>query len=104
MVQEQARGAKPKMKQVNVDGQSKEIQDFIQNLPVTHREGCLLIVHGKPLMKVVANTDIPIDRRKRVEAIRAGREESRRLNQEWEAADEELEQKLMVTEKRRKQA
>src|SRR5437660_12930840 len=97
-------GAKPRMKRVNVDKQSKEIQDFIQSLPVTHREGCLLIVHGKPLMKVVANADIPVDRKKRIEAIQAGREESRRLNREWETADEELEQKLVAMEKRRKRA
>jgi hypothetical protein len=87
-------GAKPKMKRVNVDKQSKEIQDFVSNLPVTHREGCLLIIHGKPLMKVVANTDIPSDRKKLVEAIRARTDESRELLRDWDAANRERWEKM----------
>jgi hypothetical protein len=95
-------GAKPRLKRVNIDRQSKEIQDFIRNLPVTHKEGCLLIINGKPLIKVVANTDIPVDRKKLVAAIRARRDASRRLNQEWEAADRELWQKFEEVERKRK--
>ena len=91
-------GAKTKMKQVNVDCQSKEIQDFIGNLPVTQREGCLLIIHGKPLMKVVANTDIPVDDGKLVKAIRARRDESRKLLKDWDDANRERWAKIAESE------
>jgi len=82
-------GAKPKLKRVNIDKQSQEIQNFISNLPVTHREGCLLIIHGKPLLKVEANTDIPVDRKKLVAAILARRDESRELLRDWDDANRE---------------
>ena len=91
-------GAKPRMKRVNVDKQSKEIQEFIGNLPVTQREGCLLIVHGKPLMKVVANTEIAVDHRKLVQAIRARRDESRELLKDWDDANRERWAKIAENE------
>jgi hypothetical protein len=87
-------GTKPKkLERVNVDQQSEEIRSFISKLPVTD-EGCLLVLNGKPLYKVVLNTAFSLDKRKLKEAILSRRDESRRLNQEWADADRELWRKL----------
>ncbi len=82
-------GTNQRWKRVIVDKFSKEIQEFIDNLPVSQKEGCILVIHGKPLLKVVANTDIPVDSKKLVRAIRDRRDESRELLKEWEAVTSE---------------
>ncbi len=76
------------MKRVNVDKQNEGIREFIHSLPV-EKEGCILIVNGKPLLQVVPVTNISVDKRKLKKAILARREESRRLNRDWEAVDAE---------------
>jgi hypothetical protein len=86
-------GAKPRPEQVDVDRQSEEVRSFIRKLPVTN-EGCLLVLNGKPLYKVVLNSTFPVDRKKLKQAILSRRDESRRLNQEWADADRQLWEKL----------
>jgi hypothetical protein len=86
-------GAERKPAQVDIDRQSEEVRSFIRKLPVTD-VGCLLVLNGKPLYKVVMNPSIPVDRKKLKEAILSRRDESRRLNQEWADADRQLWQKL----------
>jgi hypothetical protein len=91
-------GAKPELKRVNIDNQSQDVQALIHSLPIS-REGCVLVIHGKPLFKVIPNPEVELDRVELREAIIARRDESRRLNQEWEAADMELWQKVEEMER-----
>ena len=76
------------MKRVNVDKQNECIREFIHSLPVD-KEGCILVVDGKPLLQVVPVTKVSADQVKLKKAILARRDESRRLNQEWEEVDQE---------------
>lgn len=81
------------MKRVNVDKQNECIREFIHSLPV-EKEGCVLIVNGKPLLKVVPITEVSVNKEKLRKAILARRDESRRLNRDWEVVDEEIWRKL----------
>jgi sulfur carrier protein ThiS len=78
----------PKLKRVKLDEQSEQVQAFIRSLPLG-REGCVLEINGKPLLKVVPITDVVVDEAKLKAAILARREESRQNHKEWEAANRE---------------
>jgi hypothetical protein len=82
-----------KASRVNINKQADVIQAFIRSLPVD-REGCVLELDGKPLLRVVPITDAPVSSAKLKAAILSRRDESRRLNKEWEAVDREMWEKL----------
>jgi hypothetical protein len=77
------------MKTVCLDCVSEEIKKFIRTLPIG-REGCILEMNGRPLLEVVPIYDAPVDKAKLKQAILNRRDESRRLNAEWEAVDREM--------------
>jgi hypothetical protein len=87
-------GSKQRAKRVNVDRLSQEIRDFVMNLPVTLREGCVLVVDGKPLMRVEANPEFFLDRKKLKAAILERRDESLELLGDWNAANAERFEKI----------
>src|SRR5262249_9109904 len=87
------------MKQVDLSRASEQVQQFIRSLPI-ERDGCILVVDGKPLLKVVPLQEVVVDRVKLKAAIRRRRDESRKLNEEWEAVDQEVWEKIADNERR----
>lgn len=85
------------MKHIDVDQQDKKVRDFLRALSES-AEGAILEVGGKPVLKVVPVVGPPIDAARIRAAIRKRRDESRKLNAEWEAADQEVWDKLPPSE------
>jgi hypothetical protein len=85
------------MKHINLDKVKEEIRAFIQSLS-KNSAGSILELGGKPFLKVLPVTDEAIDPTKVKEAIRNRRDESRALNKEWEAVDQEMWDKSPDTE------
>jgi hypothetical protein len=85
------------MKTVSLDKTSKDVQAFFRSLPL-ERDGCILEINGKPLLRVVPITEVSVDRSKLKAAIRTRRDESRRLNAEWRDVDRDMWEKLAKTE------
>ena len=86
------------MNHVDLSCASEQVQQFIRSLPL-ERDGCILVVDGKPLLKVVPLTEVVVDRAKLKAAIRRRRDESRKLNEEWEAVDREMWEKIAASER-----
>jgi hypothetical protein len=59
----------------------------------------LLSIDGDPLLKVIPNPEVIVDKRKLKEAILRRRDESRRLNAEWEFVDQEMWDKIEEMER-----
>ena len=81
------------MRTVSLDQASKEVMEFFRSLPI-ERDGCILEMDGKPLLRVVPITEVSVDRGKLKAAILARRDESRKLNEEWQAVDREMWKKM----------
>lgn len=77
------------MKRVHLDKKSKQIKEFVQSLPLD-KNGCILDLNGKALLRVLPACDVPVDRAKLRAAILKRRDESRRLNQDWQYVDREM--------------
>ena len=82
-------GARSKARRVNVDRLSREIREFVMTLPVTMKAGCVLVIDGKPLLKVEANREFVPDRKKLRTAIIERRDESLELLRDWKSANAE---------------
>lgn len=81
------------MKRVSLDRESEPVKQFIRSL-ARASDGSILELDGEPVVKVLPIRKKPIDRAKLKAAILRRREESRRLNQEWEAVDREVWDKI----------
>jgi hypothetical protein len=81
------------MNVVSLDQASKAVQQFFRSLPL-ERDGCILEMNGKPLLRVVPITEVSGDRSKLKAAILARRDESRKSNADWQAVDREMWQGL----------
>jgi hypothetical protein len=105
------------MKHINLDREDKRIKDFVRALS-ENTDGSILELAGKPVLTVVPVEKKPLDRdklratirkhlgRKRASrhpardpeklkaAIKRRRDQSRELNKEWEAVDQEMWDKI----------
>ncbi len=86
-----------KMKRIHLERADEQVQEFIRSLPIG-KEGCIILVGGKPLLKVLPITELSVDEAKLKAAILNRREESRKLHEEWEAVDRETWHKLPESE------
>lgn len=77
------------MKNINLDGQTKRIKDFVRSLPVD-ANGSILRLSGEPILKVFPPKSRKVDKSRLKAAILSRREESRKLNEDWIVADEEV--------------
>ncbi len=77
------------MKHISLDRENEQIKKFICALSV-EAEGSILELGGKPVVTVLPATKRPVDRAKLKAAILRRRDESRRLNEDWQAVDREM--------------
>ena len=77
------------MKRISLDREDERVKKFVRSLPVDSG-GSILELEGQPLVKVVPVADEPVDKAKLKAAILKRRDESRRLNKEWDAVDREM--------------
>ncbi len=85
------------MKQINLDHENDEIKRFIRSLS-DHADGTILKLGGEAVVKVVPVTRKELDRSKLKAAILRRRDESRKLNREWEAVDREMWERIPDSE------
>ncbi len=81
------------MKHIKLDRKDEKIKKFIRSLS-KNSTPLILELEGEAVLKVVSVKEEPIDRNKLRAAIRRRREESRRINREWEAVDREMWDKI----------
>jgi hypothetical protein len=81
------------MKRIKLDRKGDEIKAFIRSLSGT-TAGAILELDGKPVLKVLPIGAEPVNQAELKAALERRRDESRKLNQEWEAADRELWKRL----------
>jgi hypothetical protein len=81
------------MRRINLDGESQQVKDFIREL-ATGGGGSILELNGDSVVTVLPIRKEAVDRAKLKAAILKRRDESRRLNADWEAADREVWNKL----------
>jgi hypothetical protein len=81
------------MKRINLDHQSQQVKDFIRSLS-TEPHGSILEMDGESVVTVLPMNRDTVDRAKLRAAILKRRDESRRLNKDWEATDREVWDKL----------
>ncbi len=77
------------MKHIKLDREIEPIKAFIRSLP-READGAILELEGKPLLKVTPVLARRVDKRKLKAAILKRRDESRKLNAEWNSADQDL--------------
>jgi hypothetical protein len=88
------------VKHIDLDAEDEHVKQFVLSLPIDP-QGSLLEIHGKPVARVLpmAGAGVPYDRDRLKAAILARRDESRRLNDEWEHVDRESWERLPVDER-----
>jgi hypothetical protein len=76
------------VKHIDLDSEDQQVKQFVLSLDLDP-EGSLLEIQGKPVARVlpVDGSGTPYDREKIIAAIRARRDESRALNEDWQHAD-----------------
>ena len=79
------------MRHIKLDKQNAQIKQFVLSLPVD-ADGSILELKGEPVLRVlrVLEREQEVDQAKLKAAILRRRNESRRLNDEWQAADQEV--------------
>jgi len=79
------------MRHIKLDKENAQIKQFVLSLPVDP-DGSILELKGQPLLRVMpfVKRGRPVDKAKLKAAILRRRNESRRLNNDWEAADQEV--------------
>ncbi len=77
------------MKHVSLDHEMKQIKDFIFSL-AGEPDGSILEIGGRPVARIAPVVNDDVDEEKLKAAILGRREESRRLNEEWESLDREV--------------
>jgi hypothetical protein len=85
------------MKHVSLDREDDQVKKFIRSL-VRDSESSILELDGKPVVRVLPISKQSVDRKKLKAAILRRREESRRLNKDWEAVDREVWDRLPPSE------
>lgn len=86
------------MKHIDLDTEDKQVQQFVLSLELDP-EGSVLELHGKPVARVLPVVDgVSYDREKIKAAILARRDESRRLNADWQQADRDTWESLPADE------
>ena len=85
------------MKRVSLDREGEQVKKFIRSL-ARASDGTILELDGEPIVRVFPVTKQSVDRVKLKAAILRRREESRRLNKEWEAVDREMWDKIPPSE------
>jgi hypothetical protein len=81
------------MKHIKLDRKDEKIKKFIRFLS-KNSTPLILELEGEPVLKVQSVKDESIDRNKLRAAIRRRRDESRRINKEWEEVDREMWDKI----------
>jgi hypothetical protein len=81
------------MKHIKLDRKDEKIKKFIRFLS-KNSTPLILELEGEPVLKVQSVKDKPIDRNELRTAIRRRRDESRRINKEWEEVDREMWDKI----------
>jgi len=84
------------MKHISLDREDERVKRFVRSLSVDS-DGFILELEGEPVLKVLPVADEPVDKAKVTAAILKRRNESRRLNNEWEAVDREMWDRLPDT-------
>ena len=79
------------MRHIKLDRQTPQVKQFVLSLPVDS-EGSILELKGEPVLRVlpVIKREPAVDKAKLKVAILRRRNASRRLNDEWGAADREV--------------
>jgi hypothetical protein len=79
------------MRHIKLDKENAKVKQFVLSLPVDP-DGSILELEGEAVLRVlpVVEEDEGVDRAKLKAAILRRRNESRELNEEWEAADREV--------------
>ena len=76
------------MNQIDLDANDERIKEFVLSLPVDP-DGAVLQLRGEPVLRVLPVVKEPIDPVRLKAAILKRRAKSRRLNEEWQAVDQE---------------
>lgn len=84
------------MKRISLDLEDEQVKNFIRSLPVDSN-GTLLELEGKAVVKVLPVAKNSVDRARLKAAILKRRNESRKLNKEWQAVDQEMWEKIPPT-------
>ena len=81
----------PEMRHIKLDRETLQVRQFVLSLPV-EPDGSILELKGEPVLRVlpVIGQEQAVDNAKLKAAILNRRRESRRLNDEWQAADREV--------------
>lgn len=79
------------MRHIKLDKENAQIKHFVLSLPVDP-DGSILELKGEPVLRVmpVIEQEQTVDKAKLKVAILRRRDESRRLNDDFEAADREV--------------
>ena len=79
------------VRHINLDTQNQQVKQFVLSLSVD-RDGSILELKGEPVLRVlpVIEEEQAVDNAKLKAAILNRRGESRRLNDDWQAADRDV--------------
>lgn len=79
------------MRHIKLDKQDDQVKQFILSLPIDP-DGSILELRGEPVLRVlpVIDKQLAVDKAKLKDAILRRRDASRRLNADWQAADQEV--------------
>lgn len=79
------------MRHIKLDDESAQIKQFVLSLPMDP-DGSLLELQGEAVLRVLPPMEQKpfVDHAKLEAAILRRRDESRRLNEDWEAADRDV--------------
>ncbi len=77
------------MKHVSLNHEVKQVKDFIFSL-AEDPAGSILEFDGRPVARITPIVSDEVDEEKLKEAILSRRDESRKLNDEWEHVDREV--------------
>ena len=79
------------VRHINLDTQNQQVKQFVLSLSVD-RDGAILELKGEPVLRVlpVIEEEQAVDNAKLKAAILNRRGESRRLNDDWQAADRDV--------------
>ncbi len=76
------------MKRLKLDREQRPVKEFFRTLLVGP-DGLLLELDGRPMLRLLPGISRSVDRAALKAAILRRRDASRRLNAEWEVADQE---------------
>lgn len=77
------------MKHIDLDAQDERVKQFVLGLQLDS-DGSLLEADGKPVARVLPADGAKYDHERLKQAILNRRDESRKLNEDWEHVDREV--------------